>query len=782
MAEGNRYSANAQKAASSASPCAAGKCPNCDKQGLAVLLTIPTLAETTYANSVRGTIAPLLDGTADPALAASGYVMRTLREGYVMAFYENDKLSPEIAAQGGWSLNRVHKGGYLTPARFAAAEAGTTAAEAPFSCSRVAGFASALLFTIPKAEHAGKVWVAFSSHPWSAKVREAYAADAAMRDKYMTCIEAAAGTCRRSLALTPDNLSKAVIDFVPQRDPKVLKGNPWPLRHLAADAEHLGRPLRENFPFLRDLLDTTLRPEDAADVYAQAEAAIGSSGALTIANAMIVGLADAEGVTTTAAQRRITLCNSAAEWIADFRDNQGEQNGYWRLQSALSIKGLLALVDNQASDHKKREAPYAHLQGKAVTRHEFDAMMSAHQLPKDARFAPDQRHTPAGACPEGMSVTYADPSRGTIDIPSAERIERDAAKLKQDIRDKLTAKARGMDWTKFLQTYENKVRDDKQRLARLELDHKAWLESDLFRHLYSVDFDDTALVDGLPYASCVNNCLMGGPMTDKALDWWSGFLAQDPSLKHNLLVRALLGNQTAFFGWFTQLSQKATTFDELKGLLDVVREAHAQGRSAGSAQNADGLAQSLLMIATSVAAALDKAGTLGEGLRERLKRLGLSLMGKSEPGLKLYVLRVPLSVAARLWRSMAGATENVLAKSAEVGQRKVKSLVLSGAIALDMAGSAKAADTLVDVYCWSQGRLELKVGKVAGKYTLTTAEVTAANEAPFTLKLTEQTAQQLTRDSMRILRGARTGAENDRGVCGGVCDVCGGGSGGGECV
>src|SRR5699024_5083431 len=79
----------------------------------------------------------------------------------------------------------------------------------------------------------------------------------------------------------------------------------------------------------------------------EANKALGKDGEFTIDDAMIVGLPDPEGVTATAAQRRITLCNRAADWVQAFKDDLGQQNGHWRLQSALTVQGLFKSLERQ---------------------------------------------------------------------------------------------------------------------------------------------------------------------------------------------------------------------------------------------------------------------------------------------------------------------------------------------------------------------------------------------------------------------------------------------------
>lgn len=705
MADGP-YTTRALRAASAAPNCGAGECPNCDKTGLAALVVTPTVADENYAKDVHGTIAPLLQGVADPVLTASGYALRTLRKGYLMAFYQdNPKVSIEAAGQHGWTLAKVDAGGYMTPTRFDLVESGQDAKSEPFSCSRTAGYASALLFVIPHAKRAGRVWVAFSSHPWSKKVRDAYAGSEALRNQGMTCIDASKAACNRSIKLTAENISKAIADFTPKLDPKAFEGNPFPIRPMASEHQE-GVALARKVSFLRDITNQLMRPETPDDVIAQATEAIGKSKTgFTIADAMIVAVPDPEGITTTTAQRRITLCNTAAEWVDNFKDGAKdarpyEKTGYWRLQSALSIKGLMDIIADPGRKAVAEAIKHQGLNGQPITRREYDAKIKSGQLPPNAGFMPDVFQDSVGG-------HVAPSSTGTLTVPTPDAIRGNTQAQQAEVTEKLVGTAQGMNWQKFLDTYQSKTKHDEQLLAKCELDHKAWLQSAAFTQLYEHQFDETNHADGKAYAICVNNCLMGGPMSEAAMDWWKDFLVEDPSVKRNLLVRALLGNQAPFFTWFKEIDQTSKTWDELKGLLDLVKESrehakqaqekankaeaamaaggdpHAAADAAKTAKMASGgaeaiagameetkdTAQQLLNTATAVAASKDKAGTLSDTLRIQLKKLSISLMGKSEQGLEAVKLQVPVDVFARLCRSMVAETENLLSRTSQAAGR-----------------------------------------------------------------------------------------------------------------
>lgn len=115
-----------------------------------------------------------------------------------------------------------------------------------------------------------------------------------------------------------------------------------------------------------------------------------------------------------------------------------------------------------------------------------------------------------------------------IKFPSDWAINAQRDRLKEQVTERLTGTAKGKNWQAFLSEYQNRGAADHDLLAQVELDHKAWLQSPLFEHLYTHNFDDTDPRDGVPYAGCVCHCLMGGPISKDALAWWKDFLTDDP--------------------------------------------------------------------------------------------------------------------------------------------------------------------------------------------------------------------------------------------------------------
>src|SRR5690606_1229932 len=126
------------------------------------------------------------------------------------------------------------------------------------------------------------------------------------------------------------------------------------------------------------------RPESANALLEQAKKLVAqdSTKTYTDANLMIVSVPDAEGVTHEAAVRRVTLCNTAAEWVAHF------PNGDWMMKSALHVKGMLDLIGRQGEDKKTQYAAanYSQYDGRRMHISEFNTLKNAGKLPPDAEF------------------------------------------------------------------------------------------------------------------------------------------------------------------------------------------------------------------------------------------------------------------------------------------------------------------------------------------------------------------------------------------------------------
>ncbi|MGB1762019.1 T6SS effector BTH_I2691 family protein [Alloalcanivorax xenomutans] len=690
-------------------------CPSCVKAGLPVLLTRPGLADKQYALQKRRAVAPLLPGVADPALRHAGYVMRTLRKGYLFAYYEEPH-TPQITQQQGWQAFRVDDGGFMSPHAIDDLPLDGQEQDTTFSCERVAGYASAMLFVIPDAKNTGRVWVGFSDHPWSEKVRQSYAGSESLRQERMVCINAREASCERAVPLTTTNLESTVADYDPERPFEALRGSPFPPLVPSGGFLGIGRTL----PFLESI-QLPVREERASDVLEQAGVILGRDGnQFSPADVKIVSLPDPVGVTFEAAQRRITLCNTAAEWVNQ-QANGDTGKAHWMLTSAMSVEGLLIELDRSAESRKagfNTQYPEFNAQregrgpGIRMTHEEFRRKQESGELPPEATFDLVVPYT-------GMSSKELEDYRNnisTVRLPTNSSIDRETERLKKNVLDKLEPGNGGqLKYKEFLTAFNDKVKEDQLRLAELEADYFAWLDCTARKQVTANDFDEECIVDGVFYCDCVSKLTFAGHLTDNGLEWYKNFLTDDPEDKENLLLRALLGNQkSAFEEW---VAKKKGPYGQLKSIIGEVEKALKDDPEALGPQSRTiarwlphlkigltAMVSPVLTVTGAVATGLAKRDEITAAFREQLRNLSGVIAARSSGNQLPALLKVQMSLsdATRFWNRQMGTLQGAMRTFAgQVRGDKVQSLVLGGAIALEARGASAMSDALVDVYLWA---------------------------------------------------------------------------------
>ncbi|WP_211369381.1 T6SS effector BTH_I2691 family protein [Pseudoxanthomonas kalamensis] len=709
MADGHSYSANAQQAASGTPACQSGGCEACQKIGLPLLLVRPGIADGNYTSGKQSLLRPLFNQELPlPSLpsSVSGYVARALRPGFVMVFYETPH-TPELKENHGWQAFKVHAGGYLIPYYPVGMPSGQDGEG--FSCQRTASYATAMLLVIPDAKRAGKVWVGYSDHFWSSKVREQYAADKQLRKQRMTRIDAKQAECRSSIELTADNVRNAIADYDPGRPANAFDGNPFAPILLAREPGVAGT-----------------RPERADDLAERAQQILGASNAATASRrddypldaAKIICIADPIGATAEAAQRRVTLCSTSSDWVLS------QAQGFRRFQSALMVEGLLKRAEDQGKARKAVNADpkYAGMNGREVSPTEFERLKQADKIPPDATLEPVYIYGWDGAEGDGR---FRKPGVGQIRFVSNAEIDGDAKDFKEQVLDGLTEASKGTPaYRQFLDTHAQKARQDAQRLQKLEQDYGAWLNSEARKLVTAHDFDTESPADGIYYCDSVCKLTYAGPITDVGLEWYRDFLLKDPSDPEALLIRALLGNQKSAFEAFkpTKVLKEIKTFFKL---IDEIEKAVTEGKAAGMPAGNRALLQAVpevRLIARQLPVLRLLASSLGGVLMPVIggTAMGLDKLQQLQPeffaklqivvesgvdtlagrmGVTIHKLQLPIDVAARYWRRQMGMTRELVKRTVtELESTRVKSLVLGGAMWFDLGGSPKLAEDLVDFY------------------------------------------------------------------------------------
>ncbi|NHV24991.1 T6SS effector BTH_I2691 family protein [Burkholderia sp. D-99] len=670
MSDG-KYAQNANAAAAGAPHCSAGGCPSCVKAGLPVLLVRPALAEKKYADAKKGAIAKLKPGVADVGLSYFGYTMRTLRGGYVYAYYERPH-TPELKEQKGWQAFQVDDGGYMTP--YSLSELPLPGNAPVFACQRTAGYAAAMLFVIPNASETQRVWIGFSDTPWSEKIRNAYGnpKNETLRRQRMVCIDAPQAKCDRSAPLTEAEIGKIVEEY---------NAN-YPVASAALYGDDNVFPLRK--PARMDPKGG--RRETAKDIYDQAVEIVKKSQTFDIGKAMIVSVPDAIGVTYEAANFRITVPKKAKTMMTD--------KGYWKLQSALCIKGLVETMQQQYSHIGNLSG----MQGDPNTymaRDQFDAMKASGNLPPGATFMPQ---TISGS---GMFAgTYTNPSMGIVAIPEDEL---PAEQIKKKLGDK---------YQKFLDQYQSACNDDSRLLATIEPDYGAWLQSGARKLVTEHDCDDTTRQDGVYYAVLVGKVCHGGHKTDVGLQWYADFMKDNPDDKNNLMIRAMLGNQQDFFTWFKDKDQRSKTIDESKAFFDVIEELekkHEGGQLVGAlARNLPYLRTLASLWSYSLVSLLSASSLALRGLKNppspdlvRKVEVGIARIGiisATKDGIRVTRVKASYKQAKFYWREVANAKnspEGGGKSTSKVGDTRTVSVSRSGGGAFDVSGKGGTVEVFV---------------------------------------------------------------------------------------
>lgn len=719
MLDGNQpimtYSAKAIQAASAASRCSLGGCPSCVKAGLPILVVRPGVVAKPFMSNIQGHLSPLLQGIGMPKLKYLDYSARTLREGYLYAFYEKAH-TPEIKAQKGWQVNLVDEGGYLTPVPLSPIPLVGVGEVPQFSCQRTAGYAAAMLFVIPDAKNTGRVWLAFSESPWAPKVLERYAKDEALRSQRMTCINAPAASCRASLPLTAGSADSLVYDYSFRTLSMAGAAGPyqrWTPRTVIGPALELSIP-GVDLP--------RVRAEGAGDLMdAAREILVRGNRQYSESNLMMVMVDDVVGIAHETAVLRTTYFKSASDYALGQADGKADRAD-WMLKSALSIEGLMASL-RQAGQRKQQEydeAGYSRYHNTSIMYDEFRRLRQEKLLPQEAKFIPGETRAPTVDAP--LIDDYSVP--GTIILPSPiGQAEEQCNKLLKKMR----GRGSKADYKSFLESYEWHARIDADGLLAMEADHFACLDCSPRKLLFQHDFDEDDVLSGFFYTCATARILHGGHITGnaaregegansgglgkgKGADWYARYLGDDPGVKENILLRALLGNTSQ--GFKEWLDKRDGHFGLMANVLDNIDELAKNPASAGwvklggKSSNAlrmlaSGYVSGLLPVVGGAACLLQLAGRLTPAVLARMTSL-ISLIsnaGARGANATLVGVTMPLYKALRIWRRMMINAQDAAIAAGRVTSAN-KAAVVNFSSMLKTIGATGAADVLVEVYMW----------------------------------------------------------------------------------
>lgn len=191
------------------------QCRNCNKDGLAIL----PVRYAVVPKSIPATLpAGLGDKVKDVSIDHHQYALRVLRQGYAYVYYERHPTNVLIK----WETYGVSETGYLWKMNSHLQMSPVTSDP---TCARSGHNLPASVIVIPTPEKCGKVWIAFSDHPWSAETYKDFQLHPASRAKRMQAFEPAkwiaSGKYQHCLPATESNINQ-VLEYNPSFDPASL--------------------------------------------------------------------------------------------------------------------------------------------------------------------------------------------------------------------------------------------------------------------------------------------------------------------------------------------------------------------------------------------------------------------------------------------------------------------------------------------------------------------------------------------------------------------------------
>lgn len=156
-------------------------CPNCNKNGLAIL---PVRYAVVPMDANASLPEPLGNKVKDVKLKHHKYALRTLRQGFIYLFYEKHARGSHIK----WEIYSVSPAGTLWKQYSPNAIQSVSTEPA---CSVTGHNIPASVIAIENPEKCGKVWIAFSEHAWSKQTFQSFASDVKLRDERMQSLSPA---------------------------------------------------------------------------------------------------------------------------------------------------------------------------------------------------------------------------------------------------------------------------------------------------------------------------------------------------------------------------------------------------------------------------------------------------------------------------------------------------------------------------------------------------------------------------------------------------------------
>lgn len=515
-------------------------CPNCNKNGLAIL----PVRYTVVANTVAAELpAGLGNKVANVKLAHHKYALRTLRQGFLYVLHEKHPRGSQVK----WEVYAVSPAGTLW-------KQPSTAALAPISdepsCSRSGHNIPASVISIEKPEKCAKVWLAFSEHAWSKETFKLYETDNTARERRMQTFLPATWIKARGyphgLEATKENVEK-VIEYDPKFSPSTLVGKSLP-------------PLsKEDGLYIKDQLSiqTSRYPmhvrRGQSDAVCDVMAQIGMVDGKQKNAPLVIALWDSVGI----ARELNGYRNDAAGWV----DLYGKEREL-EISALNIIEGVKVALEKRAAESEQSRQKFIRSQNQIGD--------TAARRARAANLAEPLKSQELEVCDilddwraREIPLDYATKLNAAGRYAAADRAARirevraevDAFSAKREQAGKdLVGKRESGSWSKYEdkfrpQAYQNFKTNYDAFCASADAlidqrtdDLLAWLESKYLLNALS-EYSPSNLDDGVSFEDAVGDMIFGINSSKNGVKKIEAWVAEAKVTEENLLWRAIAANQ-----------------------------------------------------------------------------------------------------------------------------------------------------------------------------------------------------------------------------------------------
>lgn len=625
------------------------KCRTCQREGIPILplryAVIPKAKAKGRALMGAGVKAggkdvfgQLGSGLKDKKLTEHAYSVRVLRQGFVYVFLEKSQV---------WQAYGVKPSGLLSQFTDPYNPPADIQKELSFECYQAGDNVPAAFINIPDIRNTPKIWVAYSSIPWTKAVFDKYATKAALRKQRMT----------------PLDLS--TFKSAPMGQPHAFEVDEglntlvhWVEEYASTPAEFVKRKWASAYGFY-----------DRSSSLQKIAAYVKKSKTEKQLPVAALVLHDSAGILTELNVARQKKLADQQKWQAD---------NAWKKLSCDAIKGIrdsLYQKEIQATKGKTNKMSFRHEEYFNLTKNGI--------VPKTATYTVDEAFVTVSLTPDQQAKVNVQ--------PSYKRWEGQYSEGKRAQYEK--------DYSKKLNTLQSIVN-------AFDHDYSLWLPPknsladfpDL-NVLAAHDHDENSPKHAIDYVKMVSYSLAGGAMSSASLPWFTHCVALKPEDPKQLILRPLIGGQKNLLEWLT--SEKTDKiYDSIKGYHGADDNKVGKWLTVANAA----IAYPLIAILGALTMTMEKHGSLEKNVKEVLTRavaVAMAAWEKVEVSLvKVTGVKIGDLHAALLDAQFAQrALRETMRQTAEQGAARAQ-----GPARFKL--SQTIADTTTDVMVWTTGKLD----------------------------------------------------------------------------